>query len=113
MIEPPTRSEPDDGQGGDGESASGQNADGDRSDPTAAAVERIRARGRTVRDRQVEQALSALDGEVSEEERRAIEALADRLVDRLLAVPEHHLTVAVRDGNDQTVERALDLFGDA
>jgi len=76
-----------------------------------AAVERIRDRGEAVRDRQVERALSELDGDLSERERAAIEALGDRLVERLLAVPEAQLERAAREGDDERVRQALDLFG--
>lgn len=79
-------------------------------DPTVeAAVERIRERGETVRDRQVERALSTLD--LAERERAVIEALGDRLVERLLAVPEEQLRSAAREDDENEFERALELFG--
>lgn len=88
-------------------------ATGDRhadEEAVASAVERIRERGATVRDQQVDRALSELDG-VSERERAEIESLADRLVERLLAVPEEQLRRAAREGNEDRFRRALELFG--
>lgn len=76
-----------------------------------AAVDSIRDRGETVRDRQVERALSELDGDLSERERAVIEALGDRLVERLLAVPEAQLRRAAREGDGEQFQRALALFG--
>ncbi|NLV10277.1 MULTISPECIES: hypothetical protein [Halomicrobium] len=88
-------------------------AEGERaSDATRSAenvaIERIRERGESVRDRQVERALSEL--ELSEHERDAVERLGDRLVERLLAVPEAQLERAASDGDDETLAAALELF---
>lgn len=87
------------------------------SDP-AAAVEQIRAEAAAVRDRQVEHALSRLDadGDLSAAQRAAVETLADRLVERLVAVPERALLDATDEtegaGPDrETVETAVELFG--
>ena len=92
-------------------------------DPEAARVQ-IRERATTVRDREVETALRKLEASegVSTADRAAVEALADRLVARLIAVPERSLRVAeepdpASDGDGgseidpETVETALDLFG--
>jgi glutamyl-tRNA reductase len=86
--------------------ASGVTADGD--EPELAA---IRARASTVRDEQVERALRRLEarGELTPERREAIERLADRLVDRLVAVPE--AGIAAAEG-DEVAETALALFGE-
>jgi glutamyl-tRNA reductase len=76
-----------------------------------AAIERIRERGESIAERECEQALGALhaQGEVSEQEAAAVAALAERLTDRLLAVPEE----ALREASDErTVRVALELFGD-
>jgi glutamyl-tRNA reductase len=81
------------------------------------ALKRIRENARAVRDRQVETALARLDGrdDVSEAERAAVERLADRLVARLISVPERALREGeAADGesvDDETVETAVELFG--
>jgi len=77
-----------------------------------AAIARIRDRGTTVRDRELETALSQLEarGDPSPADREAVADLADRLVEALLAVPESGL----REGDEvdaETVETALELFG--
>jgi glutamyl-tRNA reductase len=65
------------------------------------------------RDEAVTQAMERLDasGEVSEREREEIEALADRIVSRLLAVPTRSLREAAARGNEAQLETALTLFG--
>jgi|AntRauTorcE11898_2_1112593.scaffolds.fasta_scaffold32899_4 glutamyl-tRNA reductase len=82
----------------------------DATDPAVdVAIDRIREHGEAVRDRQVERALSELDG-LSAEEAAVIERLGDRLVDRLLAVPEEQLERAAGEGDDASFEAALSLF---
>jgi len=85
--------------------------------PVEDAVEQIREQATAVRDRQVETALARLDGRggVSAAERAAVERLADRLVERLISLPER----ALRDSepvdgesvDEETVETAVELFG--
>lgn len=94
----------------DDERATTEDGTGDAATPSAdAAIERIRERGETVRDRQVERALSELD-DLSPAERAVIERLGDRLVDRLLAVPEEQLERAAGEGDEESFEAALSLF---
>lgn len=71
----------------------------------------VRARAEAIRDEQVATALARLEahGEVTPEKRAEIERLADRLVDRLLAVPERTIDAA-EDEDD--VAAVLELFGD-
>ena len=75
------------------------------------AIARIRKRGDRIAQRECEQALSALraQGDLSEREEAAVAALAERLTDRLLAVPEEALR---ETSNERTVRVALELFGD-
>jgi len=87
--------------------ATGRTGDSD----VETVVEHIHDRGRTVRDRQVERALSELDGDLSERERAVVETLGDRLVERLLAVPAAKLRRAAGEGDENRVEHALELFG--
>jgi glutamyl-tRNA reductase len=92
----------------------GQRASTERSPNTEhEAVERIRERATAVRNEEVETALVKLDsdGDVSEADREAVERLADRLVDRLLTVPEESLRAAAAADDEETVETALELFG--
>lgn len=94
----------------DAEGATTEDRRRDAAEPAVeAAVDRIRGRGETVRDRQVERALSELD-DLSPAERAVIERLGDRLVDRLLAVPEEQLERAAGEGDDTSFEAALSLF---
>jgi glutamyl-tRNA reductase len=90
-------------------------SDAEMPDPDAARA-RIRERASEVRDREVETALAKLDarGDLPEDDREAVERLADRLVARLLAAPERGLRAAA-EGNDhdpETVATALSLFGE-
>ncbi|WP_254279361.1 hypothetical protein [Haloarcula marina] len=81
-------------------------ADADR------AIEAIRARGEDVRAEQVDRALSELDGDdLCDAQREAVERLSERLVERLLAVPERRLRRLAAGGDDAAVERSLALFG--
>ncbi|MFB6073964.1 MAG: hypothetical protein ABEJ89_03030 [Haloarculaceae archaeon] len=81
------------------------------SDPAAAdrAVADIRERGQAIRDRQVAEAVRKLEAkrDLDDRERKVLEALGDRLVDRLLAVPESALEAA----DAETARTARDLFG--
>jgi len=92
-------------------------------DPEAARVQ-IRERARTVRESEFETALRRLEAtdDLRASDRAVIEALADRLVARLIAVPDRRLRVAAdadpsgdeNEGDEvspETVETALDLFG--
>jgi len=90
-----------------------RSADGPAEDAVDESVERISERGQEVRDREVERALTRLDaqGDLSPADREAVERLADRLLGRLLAVPERSLRVAADEGDEETVETALELFG--
>ena len=75
-----------------------------------AALARIRERGERVAESEAEQALARLRarGELSEQEKEAVEALAERLADRLLAVP----VAGLQETDGETAEVALELFGD-
>jgi hypothetical protein len=85
------------------------------------AVERIHDRATTVRDRELETALSKLEGgdDLSPSNREVVADLADRLVEELVAVPESSLREVsdseTGDSGDDTgteppVETALELF---
>lgn len=81
-------------------------------DPTVdEAIDRIRDRGQAVRDCQVSRALSELDEDITERERAVIGALGDRLVERLLAVPEQQLKTAACEDDTERFDHALELFG--
>lgn len=60
---------------------------------------RLRHRGERIRRREVERALRRLDsrGELTDRKRAAVEALGERLVERLLALPESELDSAADD----------------
>lgn len=84
--------------------------DSSRPDPEVlTALETVAAHGEDVRAEAVETALQRLEAEesLSADERAAVEALADRLVGRLLATPTATLLGA--DADD--AETALTLFG--
>lgn len=88
----------------DGESARGRDVD--------RAIATIRAHGTDVRDEQFERALEELDAEtLTDGQRAALERLSDRLVARLLAVPETRLRHLAAADDDAAIERALSLFG--
>jgi glutamyl-tRNA reductase len=76
------------------------------------AAARIRERGEAVRDRELATALARLeaDDDLGPAEREAVEALADRLLDSLLAVPEQSLRAAAEGDDEETVRTALSLF---
>jgi glutamyl-tRNA reductase len=94
--------------------ASVSESKGSRAVPTAdaeTAIARIRERSERIADRECEQAFRRLrnDGSLSEREAEAVAALAERLTDRLLAVPEE----ALRETSDERMVRVvLELFGD-
>jgi glutamyl-tRNA reductase len=85
----------------DGDAATGEPS------PVDAALSAMHERAATIRDREVERALSAVDA--TEREQAVIEALADRLVQELLAAPERSLREA---DDEEVVETALWLFGE-
>ncbi|MFB6150250.1 MAG: hypothetical protein ABEJ40_00445 [Haloarculaceae archaeon] len=102
-----------------GPEPAGDPVDGDRPDPERdgdppsadEALARMRDRAATVREREVRTALNRLDarGDLSASERAAVERLAERLVDRLLAVPERRLeAVADGDGTDRGERAPVD-----
>lgn len=77
------------------------------------AVEQMDTHGTTVKKTQLEHALTQLraESELSDAQRRAVERLSERLVERLLSVPRSSLQVAARSNDKQTVETAIELFG--
>jgi len=107
-----TESDPTDPTGSD----VSDGADDEMPDADAAAA-RIHDRAAEIREREVETALTKLDaqGDLSPADEAAVEAVADRLVERLIAVPERGLEAASsadgEDGEAAAVETALELFG--
>jgi glutamyl-tRNA reductase len=95
--------------------------DGDASDDSPdvdEALAQIRARGESVRERELETALGRLDAhhDLSAAERAELERLSRRLVEQLLAVPERGLREAAESDDaaaddDDTAATALELFG--
>jgi hypothetical protein len=83
----------------------------DVSDPSKAAIAAVREEGERIKRHETEQLLRELDAENSADERRAIEELADAIVERLLAVPIASLRGATVD--DRTIETAIELFDPA
>jgi hypothetical protein len=83
----------------------------DVSDPSKAAIAAIREEGERIKRHETEQLLRELDAENSADERRAIEELADAIVERLLAVPIASLRGATVD--DRAIETAIELFDPA
>ena len=82
------------------------------SDPSEAAIATIREEGERIKRHETEQLLRELGAtEDSADERRAIEALADAIVERLLAVPIASLRGATVD--DRAIETAIELFDPA
>ncbi|MFC7075999.1 glutamyl-tRNA reductase [Haloarcula halophila] len=77
------------------------------------ALGQLAARGAEVRAEQLNRALTRLraDGELSAEQVAALEQLSERLVDRLLALPEETLREAANRGEEDAVETAMELFG--
>jgi len=77
------------------------------------ALGQLAARGAEVRAEQLDRALTRLraEDELSAEQVAAIERLSERLVDRLLAVPEETLREAANCGDDEAIETTIELFG--
>ncbi|WP_324757293.1 glutamyl-tRNA reductase [Haloarcula montana] len=77
------------------------------------ALGQLAARGAEVRAEQLDRAVTRLraDGELSAEQVAALEQLSERLVDRLLALPEETLREAANCGEEDAVETAMELFG--
>jgi glutamyl-tRNA reductase len=77
------------------------------------ALGELSARGAEVQAEQLERALSRLRAEddLSDEQVAAVEQLSERLVDRLLSVPEESLRAADTRGDQQKIETAMELFG--
>lgn len=80
----------------------------------ADAIQHIEQRATTLRDEQIDRALTRLreQGELTPEKRVVIAAMADRVTQRLLARPRTGLYRAARADDDTTIQVALDLFGD-
>ena len=90
-------------------------ADVDAADDTAAddraAMDHIETRAAEISAEQVAEAIQQLeaDGDLTEEQRQAVESLGERLTERLLAAPRASLREAdTRD--DDTAATALELF---
>ncbi|WP_049901783.1 glutamyl-tRNA reductase [Natrinema sp. J7-1] len=63
-----------------------------------------------IKDREVETALSRLEGEVTEGQREVVESMADALVNQLLAPPTKSLREAAAEDDWSTIHTALQLF---
>ncbi|PCR92370.1 glutamyl-tRNA reductase [Natrinema ejinorense] len=63
-----------------------------------------------IKDREVETALSHLEGEVTDDQREVVEAMADALVNQLLAPPTKSLREAAAEDDWSTIHTALQLF---
>jgi glutamyl-tRNA reductase len=76
------------------------------------AIARIDSRGAKIQREQLERTLSQLqqDGELTADQRLAVEQLSEQLVDRLLAVPRASLQDAARSADDERIETAISLF---
>ncbi|EMA09015.1 Glutamyl-tRNAGlu reductase, dimerisation domain [Haloarcula vallismortis] len=76
------------------------------------AIARINSRGAKVRREQLEQTLSQLqdNGELTADQRLAVEKLSERLVERLLAVPRASLQDSAQGADDERIETAISLF---
>lgn len=77
---------------------------------TATARERLDRNAEAVRAEQVERALARLraNGELTDEQRVAVERLSERLVDGVLAAPRGRLRESADDA--ETVRTVLALF---
>jgi glutamyl-tRNA reductase len=108
------RPEPDAVTGTNAETENEDATTSDESGPPSPdeAAARIRERGEAVRDRELATALARLeaDDDLASAEREAVKALADRLLDSLLAVPEQSLRAAAEADEEETVRTALSLF---
>ncbi|ELY80426.1 glutamyl-tRNA reductase [Natrinema gari] len=63
-----------------------------------------------IKDREIETALSRLEGEVTEGQREVVESMADALVNQLLAPPTKSLREAAAEDDWSTIHTALQLF---
>ncbi|WP_222920435.1 glutamyl-tRNA reductase [Natrinema sp. SYSU A 869] len=63
-----------------------------------------------IKEREVETALSHLEGEITEGQREVVEAMADSLVNQLLAPPTKSLREAAAEDDWSTIHTALQLF---
>lgn len=77
---------------------------------TASAVSHIEREADEIRTEQVERALQQLEaqGDLTEEQRAAVEALSERLVEQLVAVPRR--TLRNDESRGDTAETAIALF---
>lgn len=93
---------------GDDEFDAGDDA---QAESVADEMAAIRAHAESIRDEEVARALSQLaaQDELTPERREEIGRLADRIVERLLAVPAETLAAAA---DDEVAETARELFGD-
>lgn len=76
------------------------------------AIARLDSRGAKIQREQLERTVSQLqqDGELTADQRLAIEQLSERLVERLLTVPRASLQDAARNADDERIETAIFLF---
>ena len=76
------------------------------------AISAMYAAAETVRDEQVEQALTKLEsqGELTDAQRETVESLADALVGQLLAAPTKSLREAAGSDDWETIHTAMQLF---
>ncbi|PSQ21142.1 hypothetical protein BRD04_07080 [Halobacteriales archaeon QS_9_67_17] len=83
-----------------------------RDDRADAVVATIHETASEVKRRQLRQAVDALEanGGLTDGQRRAVERLADRLVERVLAAPTASLQAAATDADAAKVSAALRLF---
>jgi len=71
--------------------------------------ERVRRRGEAIADREVDVALRKLEarGDLSDRQRSAVRAMADGIVDALVAEPAR---TAARADDEETLRTVVDLF---
>ncbi|MFB6194147.1 MAG: glutamyl-tRNA reductase, partial [Halobaculum sp.] len=76
------------------------------------AISAMYAAAETVRDEQVEEALTKLEaqGELTDDQRETVESLADALVGQLLAAPTKSLREAAGSDDWETIHTAMQLF---
>lgn len=86
-------------------------ADIDATGEAVAAIGHIEDRAAEVRETQVARALARLkaDGELTDEQRAVVQAMAERLTERIVANPRASLREADRRGDD-TAATAIALF---
>lgn len=72
-------------------------------------IAKIRQQAESIRRKELQRALQRLnaEGELTDEQQAAVEALTERLVDQLLAVPRQRLN-AVAD--EEEAETVIELF---